>query len=103
MVIAGPNTHVLLSILIKHLDHKSVLKQPNIQRDIIELINELAQYAKVQPSVAIIGAVSDLMRHLRKGIQFSLDDSNLGTELINWNKNFREAVDRCLVQLANKV
>ncbi|CAJ2673239.1 unnamed protein product [Trifolium pratense] len=100
---SGPNTHVLLSILVKHLDHRLVLKQPNTQLDIIELIFSLAQYAKVQASVAIIGAVSDLMRHLRKSIQCSLDDSNLGTETINWNKKFEEAVDRCLVQLSIKV
>ncbi|RDX61011.1 Protein EFR3-like B, partial [Mucuna pruriens] len=97
------NTHVILSILIKHLDHKVVLKQPNIQLDIVEVVISLAQYAKVQPSVAIVGAVSDLMRHLRKSIHYSLDDSNMGIEIINWNKNFREAIDRCLVQLSNKV
>ncbi|XP_012575047.1 protein SEMI-ROLLED LEAF 2-like isoform X2 [Cicer arietinum] len=99
----GQNTHVLLSILIKHLDHKLVFKQPNIQLEIIEVILSLAQYTKVQPSVAIISAVSDLMRHLRKSIQYSLDDSNLGTETINWNKKFGEAVDRCLLQLSIKV
>jgi hypothetical protein len=57
----------------------------------------------VQASIAIISAVSDLMRHLRKSIQYSLDDSNLGTETINWNEKFGEAVDRCLVQLSIKV
>ncbi|PNY14083.1 hypothetical protein L195_g011348, partial [Trifolium pratense] len=56
---SGPNTHVLLSILVKHLDHRLVLKQPNTQLDIIELIFSLAQYAKVQASVAIIGAVGE--------------------------------------------
>ncbi|KAM5552410.1 hypothetical protein ABKV19_026983 [Rosa sericea] len=40
---------------------------------------------KVQSSVAIIGALSDMMRHLRKSIHCSLDDSNLGTEVIEWN------------------
>ncbi|XP_027365036.1 uncharacterized protein LOC113872043 isoform X2 [Abrus precatorius] len=100
---SGKNTHVLLSILIKHLDHKLVLKQPNTQLDIVEVVISLAQYAKVQPSVAIVGAVSDLMRHLRKSIHYSLDNLNLGVEIINWNKNFREMVDRCLVQLSNKV
>ncbi|XP_058728224.1 protein SEMI-ROLLED LEAF 2 [Vicia villosa] len=100
---SGKNTHVLLSILIKHLDHGLVLKKPNIQLDIIEVIFSLAQYTKVQPSISIMCALSDLMRHLRKSIQYSLDDSNLSTETINWNKNFGEAVDRCLVQLSIKV
>ncbi|CAI8602133.1 unnamed protein product [Vicia faba] len=100
---SGKNTHVLLSILVKHLDHKLVLKKPNIQLDIIEVVFSLTQYTKVQPSVAIICALSDLMRHLRKSIQYSLDDSNLSTETISWNKKFGEAINRCLVQLSIKV
>ncbi|BFG38111.1 hypothetical protein CerSpe_243850 [Prunus speciosa] len=100
---SGKNTHVLLSILIKHLDHKNVLKQPNMQLDIVEVTTSLSQLAKIEPSVAIIGAVSDAMRHLRKSIHCSLDDANLGTDVIKWNRSFREEVDKCLVQLSYKV
>ncbi|MED6219471.1 hypothetical protein PIB30_036159 [Stylosanthes scabra] len=100
---SGKNTHVLLSMLIKHLDHKNVLKEPKMQLDIVEVTTSLAQYAKVQPSVSIIGALSDVMRHLRKSIQCSLDNSNLESDVIEWNKTFREAVDKCLVQLSIKV
>lgn len=100
---SGQNTHVLLSILIKHLDHKNVLKQPNMQLDIVEVTTSLAQQAKVEPSKAIIAAVSDVMRHLRKSIHSSLDDANLGEDVIKWNKSFKEAVDNCLVQLSHKV
>ncbi|KAL1351285.1 hypothetical protein HN51_015208 [Arachis hypogaea] len=100
---SGKNTHVLLSMLIKHLDHKIVLKEPKMQLDIVEVTTSLAQYAKVQPSVSIIGALSDVMRHLRKSIQCSLENSNLASDVIEWNKNFREAVDKCLVQLSIKV
>ncbi|KAG2395138.1 Mitogen-activated protein [Vigna angularis] len=32
---SGQNTHLLLSILVKHLDHKNVLKNPNMQLDIV--------------------------------------------------------------------
>ena len=94
MVVAGQNTHVLLSILIK---------QPNMQLDIVEVTTSLSQLAKIEPSVAIIGAVSDAMRHLRKSIHCSLDDDNLGTDVIKWNRSFREEVDKCLVQLSYKV
>ncbi|KAF9664732.1 hypothetical protein SADUNF_Sadunf16G0048700 [Salix dunnii] len=100
---SGQSTHVLLSILIKHLDHKNVLKEPSMQLDIVGVTNALAQHAKVNPSVAIIGAVSDAMRHLRKSIHCSLDDANLGAEVKNWNKNFREVVDKCLTELVCKV
>ncbi|KAE8681834.1 Zinc finger (C2H2 type, AN1-like) family protein [Hibiscus syriacus] len=43
------------------------------------------------------------MRHLRRSIHCSLDDATMGTEIINWNKSFKEAVDDCLVQLSHTV
>lgn len=100
---AGQNTHFLMSILIKHLDHKNVLKKPRMQLDIVYVATALAQQTKVVPSVAIIGALSDMIRHLRKSIHCSLDDSNLGNEMIQYNIKFEAAVEQCLVQLSHKV
>ncbi|OIV99681.1 hypothetical protein TanjilG_17491 [Lupinus angustifolius] len=100
---SGQNTHLLLSILVKHLDHKNVLKNPNMQLDIVGVITNLAQQTRVQQSVAIAGALSDMMRHLRKSIHCSLDDSNLGDEVIQWNQKYRQEVDECLVQLTIKI
>lgn len=94
---------MLLSILVKHLDHKNVLKNPKMQLDIVGVITHLAQQTRSQQSVAIIGALSDMMRHLRKSIHCSLDDSNLGSEIIQWNQKYRMEVDECLVQLTIKV
>ena len=89
-------------MLVKHLDNKVVLKQPNLQLDIVEVTSSLAKHAKAQPSVAIVGALRDLLRHLRKSIQCSFETS-LDADVVNWNKMFREAVDECLVQLSIKV
>ncbi|KAM7270197.1 hypothetical protein ACFE04_029411 [Oxalis oulophora] len=100
---SGENTHFLLSTLIKHLDHKNVLKQHDMQLDIVLIATNLSEFAKGQASVAMQGAVSDIMRHLRKSIHCSLDDTNLGPDVIKWNRSFREAVDKCLVQLSHKV
>ncbi|XP_022756818.1 uncharacterized protein LOC111304505 isoform X5 [Durio zibethinus] len=99
----GENTHFLLSILVKHLDHKNVLKKPSMQLHIVDVATSLAQQTKVQPSVAIIGALTYMTRHLRKSIHCLLDDSSLGAEVIQYNQNFRAAVDECLVQLSHKV
>ncbi|XP_041997859.1 protein SEMI-ROLLED LEAF 2-like [Salvia splendens] len=100
---SGQNSHFLLSILVKHLDHKNVLKQPEIQLDIVQVVTVLAHMSKVQSSVAIVSAVSDIMRHLRKSIHNRLDDANLGEDLVNWNKKFHEAVDECFIELSSKV
>ncbi|KAI3874276.1 hypothetical protein MKX03_014308, partial [Papaver bracteatum] len=99
---SGQNTHLLLSILIKHLDHKNVIKQPDMQLDILDVTTCLARYSRVQASMSIMGTVSDLMRHLRKSMHCSLDDSNLGADLTQWNRKLQEAVDKCLVQIVNK-
>ncbi|KAK4783571.1 hypothetical protein SAY86_007945 [Trapa natans] len=103
VLMESQNTHFLLSILIKHLDHRNVLNHPNMQLDIVELTTFFAQQAKVEASVPIIGAVSDMMRHLRKSIHYSLDDSTLGDDVIKWNRRFGNLVDECLVQLSLKV
>ncbi|XP_051142897.1 protein SEMI-ROLLED LEAF 2-like isoform X2 [Andrographis paniculata] len=99
----GQNTHFLLSTLIKHLDHKTVLKQPEMQLDIIQVVTALVRLTKVHPSVAIVSAVSDVMRHLRRSIHSSLDDANLGHEVIKWNRKFHQLVDECLTELSAKV
>ncbi|KAL8155037.1 hypothetical protein AgCh_000425 [Apium graveolens] len=100
---SGQNTHFMLSTLIKHLDHKNVLKNPNMQVDIVLVATSLAQTTKSQSSVTIVGAFSDMMRHLRKSIHCSLDDSNLGEEVVKWNRKFQEAVYECLVRMSQKV
>ncbi|KAK6151298.1 hypothetical protein DH2020_013933 [Rehmannia glutinosa] len=100
---SGHNTHFLLSTLVKHLDHKNVLKQPDMQLDIVQVITALVRLTRVQSSVAIVSAVSDVMRHLLKSIHYSLDDANLGDEIIKWNRNFHKVVDECLTELSSKV
>lgn len=103
MKFSGEITHFLLSVLVKHLDHKNVIKRPNMQLDILEVATSLSRETKIKASVAIVGAISDIIRHLKKCIHHSLTDGNLGTDVINFNKQFTEAIDECLVELSSKV
>ncbi|RZS16879.1 hypothetical protein BHM03_00048955, partial [Ensete ventricosum] len=100
---AGQNTHLLISILVKHLEHKAVLKQPDIQLNIVEVTASLAEQSKAQASVAIIGAISDLVKHLRKSMHCALGSENLGDDIVKWNNNFQTAVDECIIQLSKKI
>ncbi|XP_019058776.1 PREDICTED: uncharacterized protein LOC104818426 isoform X2 [Tarenaya hassleriana] len=100
---SGQGTHFLLSMLIKHLDHKNVLKQPSIQLDILWVTTSLAEQAKIEHSVAIVGAICDIMRHLRKNMHCSLDDANSGADETKLNRMISVAVDKCLIELAGKV
>ncbi|XP_051138903.1 protein SEMI-ROLLED LEAF 2-like [Andrographis paniculata] len=99
----GQNAHFLLSTLIKHLDRKSVVKQPDMQLDIVQVVTALARLTKTEPSVAMVSALNDVMRHLRKSIHLSLDSSNLGDDLVKANRKFHDAVDECLTELSSKV
>jgi hypothetical protein len=63
---SGENSHLLLSILVKHLDHKSVAIQPSLQVDIVNVTARLGQSAMQRATVSIIGATSDLMKHFTK-------------------------------------
>ncbi|PHT52477.1 E3 ubiquitin-protein ligase UPL3 [Capsicum baccatum] len=54
-------------------------------------------------SMALVIAITDIMRHLWKSIHHTLDDAKMGAELIKWNRLFQESVDKCLVELSNKV
>nr|XP_010930207.1 uncharacterized protein LOC105051451 [Elaeis guineensis] len=100
---SGENSHLLLSILVKHLDHKNVVKKPDMQISIVKVITNLAQHARSQASVAISTAITDLLRHLRKCMQCSVEGSNLVDDVKKWNSAFYSALEECLVQLLNKV
>ncbi|KAJ1424451.1 Armadillo-type fold [Sesbania bispinosa] len=100
---SGDNCHLLLSILVKHLDHKNVAKKPNLQIDIINTTTQLAQNVKQQASVAITGAISDLIKHLRKCLQNSAEASSIGNDAYKFNAELQSALEMCILQLSNKV
>lgn len=74
-----------------------------MQLDIIEVTTSLARETKKEASIAIVGAITDVIRHLRKSVHLALDDADLGADVIKWNKRFHEVVDECLVELSSKV
>ncbi|KAG2726037.1 hypothetical protein I3760_01G093500 [Carya illinoinensis] len=100
---SGDNSHLLLSILIKHLDHKDVAKQPLIQINIVNVTTQLAKKAKQQASVAIIGAISDLIKHLRKCLQNSAEVSSCRDGSDKLNTDLHLAIEKCISQLSIKV
>ncbi|MED6144654.1 hypothetical protein PIB30_017754 [Stylosanthes scabra] len=105
LAVSGDNSHLLLSILVKHLDHKNISKKPTLQIDIINITTDLAQNVKQQSSVAIIGAISDLIKHLRKCLQHSAESSSVGGDAykLNIELQLQSAIERCILQLSNKV
>lgn len=100
----GGNSQLLLSMLIKHLEHKNVVKQPGTQMNIVNVATKLAQNVNQQASVGIISAIVDLMKHLRKCIQYASDEaSNHGGGLDKQNTDLQYALEKCISQLSIKV
>ncbi|TVU07713.1 hypothetical protein EJB05_41079 [Eragrostis curvula] len=98
---SGQNMHLLLSLLIKHIEHKAMLKQPDMQLSVVEVAATLAEESNAPASASTIGAISDLVRHLKRTFHITLGSKDL--ELVKWNEKFRKAIDDCLVQLSKKV
>ncbi|KAJ0024175.1 hypothetical protein Pint_07048 [Pistacia integerrima] len=99
---SGGKSHLLLSILIKHLDHKNVAKQPRVQIHIVDIATQLAQNAKLQASVAIIGAITDLIKQLQKCLQNAAELSNAVDDMAKWNADLQYASENCIRQLSKK-
>ncbi|KAF7824269.1 protein EFR3-like protein cmp44E-like isoform X1 [Senna tora] len=100
---SGDNSHLLLSILIKHLDHKNIAKQPIMQINIVKVTTQLALNVKQPVSVAIIGAISDLIKHLRKCLQNLAEVSGIENDTYKLNIELQSALEMCILQLSNKV
>lgn len=99
---SGDNSHLLLSILVKHLDHKNVVKKPLIQINIVNVTTQLAKKAKQKASVAIIAAISDLIKHLRKCLQNLAEVSSPRDATDKWN-TLHSALEKCISQMSIKV
>ena len=100
--ISGENSHLLLSILVKHLDHKNVVKQPLLQINILNVTTKLAKSAKQHASVALIGALTDLVKHLRKCLQNQAEVSSPKSP-DKCDSDVQISLERCISQLSDKV
>jgi protein EFR3 len=102
-LLPGQNGHFLLSFTIKHIGHKSVAKKPAKQINIVKVASHLARHAKLKASVTIAGAISDLIKHLRRCMHFAIEALNVEGDAHKWNNALHLALEECLVQLTEKV
>ncbi|EES04502.2 hypothetical protein BDA96_04G042900 [Sorghum bicolor] len=98
---SGTNINLMISVLVKHLEHKAILEQPEMQLSIVEVIAALAEQSRAQASAATMVAISDLVRHMKKTLHLALGSKDL--EVVKWNDKLRKAFDECITQLSKKV
>ena len=93
---------MLVSSLIKHLDHKNVTKQQGVQVNMVNVATCLALHAKQQASGAMTAVIADLIKHLRKCLQ-NAAESDLPADVAKQNSDLQLALDKCIAELSNKV
>lgn len=96
-------SHLLLSILIKHLDHKDVIKHPVTQMHIANVATQLSQYVKQQVSGAIVGAITDLIKHLRKCLQNLSEPLSPRGGSDSCYMDLQCALENCISNLSHKI
>lgn len=70
--------------------------------NVLNVATQLATSAKQQASVAIIGALTDLVKHLRKCLQSQAEE--LRQKSTNaCNSDLQMALEKCIWQLSDKV
>ncbi|KAF2558310.1 hypothetical protein F2Q68_00012967 [Brassica cretica] len=99
---SGENCHVLVSSLIKHLDHKNVMKQQGVQVNMVNVATCLVLHAKQQASGALTAVIADLIKHLRKCLQ-NAAESDLSADGTKQNSELQRALENCIAELSNKV
>ncbi|KAL2642862.1 hypothetical protein R1flu_010449 [Riccia fluitans] len=92
------NEQLFLPVLIRHLDQVDNL---HMKIRVVEVIGTVAKHSKSRATVADIGAMSDLVRHLRKSL---MEMSGPGQAGINsLNAALQTAIEDCLVELARRI
>ncbi|XP_010485557.1 PREDICTED: uncharacterized protein LOC109124630 [Camelina sativa] len=99
---SGENCHVLVSSLIKHLDHKNVMKQQGLQINMVNVATCLVLHAKQQASGAMTAVIADVIKQLRKCLQNEAE-SDVSADETKQNSDLQHALENCMAELSNKV
>lgn len=94
------NHQLILTGVVRHLDHKNVACDAQIKSFVIQTATALARQIRLGGGFSDIGFVSDLCRHLRKSLQATVD---LAGEELNLNLALQTSIQECLLETAKGV
>ncbi|KAK3034057.1 hypothetical protein RJ639_034282 [Escallonia herrerae] len=92
---------LMLTTIVRHLDHKNVSHDPEIKTHIIQTACALARQIRSRVVLSDIGFVSDLCKLLRKSLQATV--SSAGEQVLNSNITLQNAVEDCLLESARGI
>ncbi|KAJ8447080.1 hypothetical protein Cgig2_022809 [Carnegiea gigantea] len=91
----------ILNGVIRHMDHKNVAHDPIAKSCVVQVAASLARQIRSGASLADVGCVSDLLRHLRKSLQSTA--SPIGETEGNLNIHLQNSIESCLLEVAKGI
>ena len=94
------NEQLILTAVIRHLDHKNILHDPQSKSDIIQTATYLARQLRSGGVAPELGVAGDLCRHLRKTLEAVESGS---VEELNLNESLQKFLEGCLLEVVRGV
>ncbi|KAI4364308.1 hypothetical protein MLD38_020418 [Melastoma candidum] len=100
---SGGNSDALLSTLVKYLENKNIAGKPLLQINIVHVITQLTRNAKQRSSVAMIGALSDLIKQLKRCLHSAAEMLDSGAGSSKDAIDLQSALENCISELSRKI
>ncbi|KAG2278586.1 hypothetical protein Bca52824_061141 [Brassica carinata] len=97
MMEASGSQQLVLSTVVRHLDNKHVVNDPELKAYIIQVAGCLAKLIRTSSYLRDISFVNDLCRHLRKSFQAT--SRSVGEEELNLNVMLQNSIEDCLREI----
>ncbi|KAL3538274.1 hypothetical protein ACH5RR_001640 [Cinchona calisaya] len=95
------NQQLILAGVVRHLDHKNIVHDPQIKSSVIQTATALAQQIRTGIVLSDIGFVSDLCRHLRKSLQATFE--SIGEQEMDINLKLQTSIEDFLLEIAKGI
>lgn len=92
---------LILAAIIRHLDHKNVVRDLQLKSDIVQNATFFVRQLKSRVMTPEVGVVSDLCRHLRKSLQATVE--SVGLQESTWNDSLQNSIEDCLLEIIKGV
>ncbi|XP_062211023.1 protein SEMI-ROLLED LEAF 2-like isoform X2 [Phragmites australis] len=94
------NEQLILTAVIRHLDHKNVLHDPQTKSNIIQTATSLARQLRSRGVAAELIVASDLCKHLRKTLEAV---ESACVEELNLNESLQTFLEDCLLEIVRGI
>lgn len=95
------NQQLILTGVIRHLDHKNVAHDPQMKSYVIQTATALARLIRLEASLSDVRFVGDLCRHLRKSLQATVESEQ--EQELNFNLALQTSIQECFLETAKGI